>query len=577
MTTTSVDAPTPAAQSRRAYRSGIFAKIHKIRSIGMLAFLLALLFCIPILIILSASLMGASDNWQHLANTLLPTYVTNSLLLMLGVGIGVIVLGLPAAWLTSVCEFWGRKVLSWALLLPLALPAYIIAYTYTGLLDFAGPVQTFIREITGATRYGEYWFPEVRSLGGAVVMMSLVLYPYVYLLARAAFIEQSVCVLEASRSLGCNPRQAFFRVALPLARPAVITGLSLALMESLADYGTVAFFGVSTFTTGIFRAWAGIGDEIAMAQLASVLMLFVIMLVILERISRRQSRFHHTTNRYSTITRHQLKGRQVALAWLVCGLPILLGFLIPMSVLLYWSVSMAEPLNASFYKLIWHTLSLGAIAALLAVILALIVAYAQRNTSSWLVRTATGLISMGYALPGLVVAIGVMIAFGWLDHRLIDVMESWFDVSPGLIFSGSVMALLYAYMVRFLSISINTVSSGLGKIKPSMDDAGRSMGLSAFGVLRQVHAPLMKSTILTAYLLVFVDVLKELPATIILRPLNFNTLAVRAHEMASDERLIDAGPPALMIVLVGLLPVILLSRGIAKGRAGHDSDPKVNP
>lgn len=544
--------------------------VSRIDRLGMIAMVAALIFAVPLLIILSYSLVGVSDTWTHLVQTVLPTYIKSSFILLIGVGFGVLLLGIPAAWLTSVCEFPGRRIFNWALLLPLAIPGYIIAYTYTGLLDYYGPVQSLIRELTGLG-HREYWFPRIRSLGGAIMMLTLVLYPYVYLLARAAFIEQSVCVLEASRSLGKTPWQSFWRVALPLARPAIVTGLALALMETLADYGTVEYFGVSTFTTGIFRSWASMGDEVATAQLASVLLSFVIVLVLIERYSRRKSRFHHTSSRYSAIQRYPLVGWKRIAAVVACVLPIMFGFILPVSVLLYWSLTLAEPLNADFIKLVWNTLMLGAIAAVCVVFFGLIASYAQRYSKSLLVKSAVGLTSMGYALPGLVIAIGVLIPLAWLDHRIIGITRALFDHSFGLILSGSIIALLYAYMVRFLSVSINTLSSGLTKIKPSMDEAARSMGKTPSQVLRQVHFPMMKSTVLTAYLLVFVDVLKELPATIVLRPLNFNTLAVRAHEMASDERLIDAGPPALMIVLVGLLPVILLSRGIARGRAGQSA------
>jgi iron(III) transport system permease protein len=542
--------------------------MNKVSSLSVASTIIAVIFCLPILVIISYLFAGAGPSWSHLVNTVLTGYISNSLLLMFGVGIGVLVLGLPAAWVTSICEFPGRKFFSWAVLLPLAMPAYIIAYTYTGLLDFAGPIQTSFRELTGL-KYGEYWFPPIRSLTGAMLMLSLVLYPYIYMLARAAFIEQSICVLEASRSLGCTSFSAFYRVALPLARPAIITGLSLALMETLADYGTVAYFGISTFTTGIFRTWFGFGDEQSAVQLAAILLGFVILLVLMERRSRRKSRFHHTSNRYSTISRYQLQGYKKWAAVLCCALPLLFGFAIPVGQLLYWSLTQAAALDGSFIRLVWHSFYLGFAAAVLAVLLALIVSYAQRSSKSRWVQFSTGLTSMGYAMPGTIIAVGVLIPFAWFDHQLIAIAKSALDLDMGLLFSGTVVAMLFAYLVRFLSISINTVNSGLAKIKPSMDDAARSMGESRWGVLRKVHLPVMKSTVFTALLLVFVDVLKELPATIILRPFNFNTLAVRAHEMAGDERLVDAGPPALMIVLVGLIPVILLSRVISKSRAGQ--------
>jgi iron(III) transport system permease protein len=485
---------------------------------------------------------------------------------MLGVTVGVLSMGIICAWLTSTCEFPGRRALSWLLLLPLAIPAYIIAYTYTGVLDFAGPVQSQIRELTG-WGYRDYWFPEIRSLNGAIAMLSLVLYPYVYMMSRAAFLEQSVAVLEASRTLGCTPFQGFMRVALPLARPAIITGLSLALMETLADYGTVQYFGVNTFTTGIFKAWYGLDDSVTAAQLATLLLSFVVVLIFMERYSRRDARFHSTSTTESRGQRYQLTGWRAFWATLACSLPVIFGFIIPAVQLLYWTINNADyALGSEFIQLVIHSLLLAVAAAFVAVSLALLLSYAKRLLNTSTVKASVAVASIGYAVPGTVIAVGVLLPFAWIDNTLDAWMRSTFDISTGLLLSGTIFALIFAYTVRFLSVSVQAVDSGLSKIKPSMDDAGRSLGLTPFGVLRKIHLPLMKGTVLTALLLVFVDVLKELPATLILRPFNFNTLAVRAYEMASDERLADAGAPSLMIVLAGIIPVILLSRAIAQAR-----------
>ena len=528
--------------------------------------LIGLLMALPVLVVLGFVLQPFNENWQHLFDNLLGEYIGNSLLLMLGVSVGVLSMGIITAWLTSTCEFPGRRLVSWALLLPLAIPAYIIAYTYTGVLDFAGPVQSQLREWFG-WRYGQYWFPEIRSLGGATAMLSLVLYPYVYMMARAAFLEQSVSVLEASRTLGNTPLQGFFRVALPLARPAIITGLSLALMETLADYGTVQYFGVTTFTTGIFRTWYGLDDSVTAAQLASLLLSFVAVLIILERYSRRKARFHSTSNKEYRGQRYQLSGWRAFWASLSCALPIIFGFLVPAAQLLYWTLTTAQQtFTADFLVLTTNSVMLAASAAIVAVFLALLLSYAKRLLNTPLVNGSVAVASMGYAVPGTVIAVGVMLPFAWIDNTLDQWLRDTFDVSSGLLLSGTLFALIFAYTVRFLSVSIQAVDAGLGKIKPSMDDAGRSLGLSPLGVLRKIHLPLMKGTVLTALLLVFVDVLKELPATLILRPFNFNTLAVRAYEMASDERLADAGAPSLMIVLAGIIPVILLSKAIANAR-----------
>jgi len=530
---------------------------------------------LPILVVLGYLFTPAGDVLAHLADTVLQEYVLNSLILMVGVSAGVLSMGVTCAWLTTQFEFPGRRFFSWALLLPLAIPAYIIAYTYTGVFGFEGPVQTQLRDWLDL-RYGEYWFPEIRSIGGAVLMLSLVLYPYVYMMARAAFLEQSHGTIEVSRVLGKGPWGAFFSVALPLARPAIVTGLSLALMETLADYGTVQYFGVNTFTTGIFRTWFGLGDSAAAAQLAAMLMGFVFALIILERWSRRRARFHHSGQKHAPPRARRLTGRNRWLAFSACVLPLFFGFVLPAAQLLYWSlVTATTGLDSRFLGLTLNSLILAAAAAAIAVALALILGYGKRLRPTRTVNAGVRLAAMGYAVPGTVIAVGVLLPFAWLDNTLDAWMREQFGISTGLLLSGTLTALIFAYTVRFLSVSLQAVEAGLGKIRMSMDDAARSMGRGPLAVLRDVHLPLMKSTVLTALLLVFVDVLKELPATLILRPFNFNTLAVRAYEMAADERLADAGAPALMIVAVGIIPVIMLSRAISRGRPGpmqHDAE-----
>ena len=531
-------------------------------------FLTALILGIPVFTIASFVFHPSGEIWQHLVDTVLSTYLVNSAILMVGVGLGTLSIGVTCAWLTSLCQFPGKRLFTWALLLPLAMPAYIIAYTYTGLLDFAGPVQSWIRELSG-WGYGEYFFPEVRSRGGAIMMFSLVLYPYVYLMARSAFLEQSVCVIEVSRTLGCNAWSSFYRVALPLARPAIVAGLSLALMETLADYGTVSYFGLGVFTTGIFKTWFGLGDSAAAAKLAALLLLFVFSLVIIERWSRRRAQYHHTTNRYRKLPQYQLTGFKAAVALIACFMPLLFGFLVPAAQLSLWAVdTYSTMVDASFLKLILNTVALGLGTAMLALILALFLAYGKRIFATRAIISSVRIVATGYAIPGTVIAVGVMIPFAWLDNWFDSFMRLQFDISTGLLLSGSLFALVFAYLVRFLAVSIQSVESGLGKIKPSMDEAGRSLGYQPAEILFKVHMPLMKGSILTALLIVFVDVMKELPATLILRPFNFNTLAIRAFELASDERLADSSTAALMIVVVGLLPVILLSKSISSSRAG---------
>ncbi|MFK5894389.1 MAG: iron ABC transporter permease [Pseudomonadota bacterium] len=531
-------------------------------------FIISLLFSIPVLTIFATSLQigdgSVTGVWQHLVDTVLYDYVVNSLLLMFGVAIGTLFIGVSTAWLTSVCEFPGRKFFQWSLLLPLAFPAYIIAYTYTGMLDFAGPVQTTLRELFG---WGarDYWFPEIRSLTGAMLMFSLVLYPYVYLLSRAAFLEQSTMTLEASRSLGRGSWYSFFYVALPMARPTIIAGVSLALMETLADFGTVEYFGISTFTTGIYRTWFGLGDSVAATQLSSLLLIFVLVLLVMERLSRKQSRFYQQSGKKLHNSRIKLTKKRASIAFLLCFIPLLFGFLLPFIQLSIWSWETAdEMLNRDFFKLALHSLELALFTSLLALLIALLMGYGQRLYNTPLVRILIRITALGYAVPGTVIAVGVLIPFSWLDNSIDDWTRSSFDYSTGLIFSGTLFTLIFAYLVRFLSVSIGTVESALEKIKPSMDDAARSMGSSNLSMLRKVHLPIMKASLLTALLLVFVDILKELPATLLLRPFNFNTLAVRAYELAADERLEDAASASIMIVLTGILPVILLSYSISR-------------
>ncbi|MCB1841411.1 MAG: iron ABC transporter permease [Halioglobus sp.] len=514
---------------------------------------------LPVLVIVGSLLQGFSPVWQHLLDTVLADYVLNSLLLMLGVGAGTLVLGVGSAWLTAMCEFRGRRWFNWALLLPMAMPAYIIAYTYTGMLDYAGPVQTALRELFG-WRFGDYWFPEIRSLGGAVCMLSLVLYPYVYLLTRVAFLEQSSAVLEASRSLGRGPWQTLFTVALPMARPAIAAGVSLALMETLADYGTVQYFGVSTFTTGIFRTWYGLGELQTAAQLAAFLLLFVFVLFVLEQHSRRRLRFHPSSARQLPRRLH-LYGWRAALACTAALLVVMAGFLLPAARLLAWAVERAGHTDLpAFGQLMASSFGLAATASLACLLCALLLGYGKRLHPGPQERLAVRLSSMGYAVPGTVIAVGVLIPFAWLDNRVDEFMRAQFGLSTGLLLSGTLAALVFAYVVRFLSVSLQTVEAGLTRIRPSIDESARSLGHAPLAVFQRIHLPMLKGSLATALLLVFVDVLKELPTTLILRPFNFNTLAVRAYELASDERLADAALPALAIVLIGLLPVLLMLR-----------------
>ncbi|MFB9355068.1 ABC transporter permease [Sneathiella chinensis] len=539
-----------------------------------LSMLVALLVAVPILVVFGFVFVPAGDIWSHLASTVLPVYLLNTLILFAGVSVLVVFIGVGTAWLVTMCEFPGRRLFSWAMFLPLAMPAYIIAYTYTGMFDFAGPVQTFLRDLFDWTRQ-DYWFPPVRSVGGAVLMLGLVLYPYVYLVSRAAFLEQSICVLEVGRTLGRGPWGIFFHIALPLARPAIVTGLALALMETLSDFGTVQYFAVDTFTTGIFRIWLGMGEPAAAAQLAAMLMGFVFLLVIVERLNRGARKYHHTTGRYQGIRRFPLSGLRAGGAFLACLLPVFLGFLLPSGWLLHESLRHPEAvLNLEFPALAFSSISVAMVASLLTLVIAMGLVYGMRGGVSGRknpVRTAAVRVSaMGYAIPGPVLAVGVMIPFGFLDNSVDAFMRSTFGISTGLLLSGTLVALIFAYMVRFLAVALNTVEASVGKITPNMDRAARTMGVTGLKAVIRVHIPIISGSMMTALLLVFVDVMKELPATLIMRPFGFETLAVRAYELASDERLSEAAGPSLAIVAAGIIPVIILSRAIARSRPGQD-------
>jgi iron(III) transport system permease protein len=522
--------------------------------------LCCLLLAAPVILVFASLVLPQTAIWQHLYDTVLSDYIFNSLALAFGVGLCVILIGTPLAWCMARYEFVGRKPLQVLILLPMAMPAYIIAYTYTGLLDFAGPIQSFLRQ-QFAWQYQDYYFPGIRSLPGAILMLSLVLYPYVYMLARTAFSEMPSSLEEVSKSLGASSQRFLFKVVLPLARPAILMGTALAMMEAFADYGTVQYFGISTFTTGIFRTWFGLGNGIAAAQLAAMLTSFVVLLLFLEHFSRRKVRYYFQGQKSAPMTRVKLTGWQAWSMASLCFLPVLLGFIIPALQLVSWAVdSFHRQFNGAFFTLIWNSFALAAVASISAVTLALLFSYAKRLNQFKMIHGLVNMVSLGYAIPGTVVAIGALITLSWLDFRVNEFTEYWFASSVGLIFSGTLFALILVYCTRFLAVALHNIDTGMTRIKPSMDEAALSLGHSPMSILKNVHIPLLKTSVLSALLLVFVDVLKELPATLVLRPFNFNTLAVRTFELASDERLIDAALPALAIVLVGIIPVILLTK-----------------
>lgn len=535
----------------------------------IVGFVVALLAGLPVASVgLNLFVGGTSETWTHLAQTVLPEYIANSLWMCLGVGLGVGLLGVTTAWLTSMHEFPGRRIFDWAMVLPLAMPAYVMAYVYTDFLQFVGPVQTTLREWFG-WEHGDYWFPDIRTLPGAILMFVCVLYPYVYLLVRTAFLERASGMLEAARTLGMGPWRAFFAVSLPLARPAIVAGVALALMETLADYGTVAYFAVNTFTTGIYRAWFSLGDRVAAAQLAAMLLGFVLFLLMAERVSRGRARYHNTTGRNRPMAGAHLTGIKALLAVLACSLPLILGFILPAVLLLKMALTEGDAqFGERFFVLSRNSFVLAGTTAAIGVLLALLMAYGARLSKTVLANGLNRMVGLGYAVPGAVIAVGVLIPVTRLDNWLAGQWAEWFGHNPGLLLTGGIAALIYAYLVRFLAVALHTVESSLAKITPSMDDAARSLGLGQGETLRRVHAPILRGSLLTAGLLVFVDVMKELPATLVMRPFNFDTLATQAYTLASDERLAEASTAALAIVAVGLLPLIALSRQIAASRRG---------
>ncbi|MGE0151666.1 MAG: ABC transporter permease [Reyranellaceae bacterium] len=534
----------------------------------MFALAVALLVLAPILAVVHPLLTADKALWQHLLDTVLARYLVNTLALMLGVGFFSFVLGVASAWLVTMCRFPGVRLFEWALLLPLAMPAYVVAYAYTGLLDFAGPVQSLLRAALDL-QPGTYGFPSIRNTPGAIAVLSLVLYPYVYLTSRASFLDQSVCVLEVSRTLGRTGWSSFTQVALPLARPAIVGGLALVLMETLNEFGAVQFFGVDTFSTGIFRAWFGFGDYRAAAQLAAAMMLVVAVLLLIERASRGKGRIEHSSRRYSQLKPYALGGGAAVAATVFCAALVALGFAIPAAALLGGAVEYAGKLReAEFYSDVWHSVSLAGLAAAVAVLIALAMAYAERLQPSRPMRAAVRVAGLGYAIPGAVLAVGILLPLTTVDRGIDALAQSLFGVSTGLLLTGSAIALLGAYTIRFLAVALNTVEAGLARITPSMESAARTLGARPARTLRLVHAPMMAGSLFTAAILVFVDVMKELPATYIMRPFDYDTLAVRAYQYAADERLPQAALPALAIVAFALVPVLLLSRAIARSRPG---------
>jgi iron(III) transport system permease protein len=513
---------------------------------------------LPIVAVVSSLLIPAGDVWIHLWRTQLLELVGNTVLLLAGVGAGTLIVGSGLAWLIVYHRFPGRAVLEWALILPMAVPAYVIGFAFLGLFDYAGPLQTAVRRSLGPGA----WLPEVRSYGGVVSMMTLVFYPYVYLLARVAFREQGAAAVETARTLGRSRWAAFRQVTLPMARPALAAGVALAMMEALADFGTVATFGYRTLTEAIYRVWYGMFDRVAATQLASVLLLFALGLLLLERRSRGRARFTQAGRRAPALEAVPLRGWRAAAATSACVGVLAFAFLLPVGQLAWWAVAAlrAGQVAPDFAGLLARTCALAGATAVLACLLAVLLGYAGRLHGTATVRVAAQLASMGYALPGAVIAVGVLLPLAWADHALVPPLERALGRPLGLLLTGSAAGLILAYVVRFLAVGLQTVEASLGKIPPSLDDAARALGAHAGTALRRVHLPLIRGGLLTAVVIVFVETMKEMPATLLLRPFGLNTLAVEIWERTSEAMWQEAAVPALTLVGIGLLPVILLIR-----------------
>ena len=525
------------------------------------AFVIGLALVLPVLTIIVLALMPTENVWPHLISTVLPGYVLRTVALMAGVGLITFVVGTGTAWLVTMCRFPLRPLFVWASLLPMAMPGYIVAYAYVDFLSYAGPVQTLLREAMGWKTKADYWFPEIRSLGGAIVVLSMVLYPYVFLTARASFIRQPATQLEVARALGRTPWGAFRAVALPLARPGIAVGVSLALMECLNDIGAAGFFGVRTLTLGVYTTWLSQGTLGGAAQISAVMLLFIFVLLWIERQARRRQSFVLPSQRPRQPDRIRLNGWQRALAVVACGLPILIGFVVPALVLMSFAASRLEDaLSATYLKAVYHSLLLAVLAAAAAVLLGLILGYANRAMQSGLTKRVIRLAATGYAIPGTVLGIGVLIPLAAFDNALDSFLREQVGVSSGLLLSGTITALVFAYVVRFLAVSFGAIEAGLQKVTPNVAAAARMLGRGPVAAFREVHLPLLKPALASAALLVFVDCMKELPATLILRPFDFETLATSVFMLASLDQLEESALPALTIVAVGLLPVILLSR-----------------
>lgn len=530
-------------------------------SVGFLAFLAAL----PLLAVVWLAITPTEDIWLHLFGTVLPNYLINTLSLGVGVSIGVLLIGIPLAWMVSVYNFPGRRLLDRALFLPLAMPTYLIAFVYTDFLDYAGPIQTFLREAFAWSGPKDYWFPTIRSLGGGIAVFTLCLYPYVYWLARAAFIGRGARQIEAARLMGEGAFGAFRRIGMPLARPALAAGVMIVWMETVNDIGAVEHFGIQTLTVGIFDVWLHLGRPGAAAQIALVLLTLIVLLATAERLARGGRRYH-TDNAQGGADRRQLGKAAGWLTACLLFLPLLAGFLIPAGRLLYYAIlRLDQDSVTTFWTLALHSVTLSALAAVFCVAGALILAYGARLHPTRSIRHGVRFATLGYGIPGAVLALGILTITTTADLRMADLTE-WLGGTPAAILGGTVFALVFALSARFLALAYGTIDAGLQRVTPNMDDAARMLGATPSVALLRVHLPLLKGSWLTAAALVFVDSMKELPMTLLLRPFNYETLATHVYQLAGDERLEASALAALTIVVVGIVPVMMLGRSSSRAK-----------
>jgi iron(III) transport system permease protein len=524
---------------------------------------------LPVLAVLTLAATPADNDWPHLLQTVLPHALQQTLLLAFGTGLVSLVVGTSTAWLVTMYRFPGRGILDRLLVLPLAIPTYILAYCYADLLDYAGPVQSELRSLFGWATPRDYWFPGIRSLGGAVFVMSAALYPYVYLSARASFVQQSVCALEVARTLGRSSMGTFWAVALPLSRPALAAGVALVFMETLSDLGAVQHLGVETLSASIYTTWLQRSNLGGAAQIATVMLGLIVLLFAAERFARGGAKIHHTTGRYRAIPFQDIEGWRGYAAAVVCSLPFVAGFVVPFLLLVEFAFGHASAaIEAGFLRAAWNSIFLATIAAAAIVTLGLVITYAPRVARNGFTRFTARAAGFGYALPGTVLAIGVLIPVAAFDNGIDALFRNVFGISTGLILSGSVVALIYAYVIRFLAVSLGGIEAGLERISPNLDAAARALGETAASALWRIHLPLLVPALGAAGLLVFVDTLKELPATLLLRPFNFETLATHVYQFAALEQIESGALGALTIVLAGLVPLVMLHHAIAGGRAG---------